>query len=41
MWMWQLDPYRVVSEACAGGVQLTAEEWDRHFPDTEPFDLCG
>jgi WD40 repeat protein len=41
MWMWQLDPDRVVSEACAGGVQLTAEEWDRHFPDTEPFDLCG
>ncbi|MEH6622461.1 MAG: AAA family ATPase [Dietzia maris] len=41
MWMWQLDPDRVVSEACAGGVQLTAEEWDRHFPDTEPFDLCA
>ena len=40
MWMWQLDPDRVVSEACAGGVQLTAEEWERHFPDTEPFDLC-
>ncbi|OAH61837.1 hypothetical protein AYJ66_13435 [Dietzia cinnamea] len=41
MWMWQLDPDRVVSEACAGGVQLTGEEWERHFPDTEPFDLCG
>ena len=41
MWMWQLDPDRVVNEACAGGVQLTDEEWGRHFPDTEPFDLCA
>ena len=41
MWMWQLDPDRVESDACAGGVQLTGEEWERHFPDTEPFDLCG
>lgn len=40
MWLWQLDPDRVVEEACAGGVQLTSEEWARHFPDTEPFDLC-
>ncbi|MGN0101585.1 MAG: hypothetical protein ACI39C_11645, partial [Dietzia sp.] len=40
MWLWQLDPDHVVDEACAGGVQLTAEEWTRHFPDTEPFDLC-
>lgn len=41
MWMWQLDVDRVVDEACSGGVQLTAEEWERHFPDTAPFDLCG
>ncbi len=40
MWMWQLDPDRVVSEACAGGIQLTGDEWERHFPDTEPFELC-
>ena len=40
MWMWQLDPDHVVEEACSGGVQLTAEEWARHFPDTERFDLC-
>ena len=40
MWMWQLDPDDVVDEACSGGVQLTDEEWARHFPDTEPFDLC-
>ena len=40
MWMWQLDPDRVVDEACSGGVQLTADEWGRHFPDTEPFELC-
>ncbi|MDV7999996.1 WD40 repeat domain-containing protein [Rhodococcus sp. IEGM 1408] len=41
LWMWQLDVDRVVSESCAGGVQLTGEEWEQHFPDTEPFDLCG
>ena len=41
MWMWQLDPDRVVSDVCAGGVQLTCEEWKRHFPDTEPFGLCS
>lgn len=41
MWMWQLDPDRVEREACAGGVQLTGEEWGRHFPDMEPFALCG
>ena len=40
MWTWQLDPDRVVSEACAGGIQLTGDEWERHFPDTEPFELC-
>ena len=40
MWMWQLNPDDVVDEACSGGVQLTDEEWARHFPDTEPFDLC-
>ncbi|KAA0918390.1 hypothetical protein [Dietzia sp. ANT_WB102] len=41
MWAWQLDPDRVESEACAGGVQLTGEEWGRYFPDIEPFALCG
>ncbi len=40
MWMWQLDPDHVMEEACSGGVRLTDEEWGRHFPDTEPFDLC-
>ena len=40
IWMWRLDVDRVIDEACAGGVQLTGEEWARHFPDTEPFDLC-
>lgn len=40
IWMWRLDLERVVGDACAGGVQLTSEEWARHFPDTEPFDLC-
>ena len=40
MWMWQLHPDLVTDEACAGGVQLTDEEWGHHFPDTEPFALC-
>ena len=40
LWMWRLDVDRVVADACSGGVQLTSEEWERHFPDTEPFDLC-
>ena len=40
MWMWQLHPDLVMDEACAGGVQLTDEEWGHHFPDTEPFALC-
>lgn len=40
IWTWRLDVGRVIDEACAGGVQLTDEEWARHFPDTEPFDLC-
>ncbi len=41
IWMWRLDVDRIIDDACAGGVQLTSEEWARHFPDTQPFDLCG
>ena len=40
MWMWQLDPDRVVRDACSGGLQLTDEEWSRYFPGTEPFNVC-
>ena len=40
MWMWELEPDDVEDETCAGGLQLTPEEWVRYFPDTEPFDLC-